>query len=99
MHDALFMNQRALDEASLAARAEKVGLSRGLFDNCLNGLGEVRVRQDEKSGQDLYLTATPTFFVGTIQPDGTVRVSNRIDGAKSLDAFQAVLDRLISGSQ
>ena len=99
MHDALFTNQRALDEASLGARAEKVGLSRGLFDNCLNGLGEVRVRQDEKSGHDLNLTATPTFFIGAIQSDGTVRVSNRIDGAKSPDAFQAILDRLISGPE
>ncbi len=99
MHDALYMNQRALDEPSLIGLAEKLGFDRGTFTNCLGGLGAVRVRQDAGIGHDLNLTATPTFFLGTIQPDSTVRVSARIDGAKKLDAFEAILDRLIGSSR
>jgi hypothetical protein len=88
----------ALDEPSLAARAKRLGLNRTMFTNCLNGVGAVRVRQDTSLGNELGLTGTPTFFIGTIQPDATVRVSQRFEGARSLDAFEAVLDRLIASS-
>jgi len=98
MYDALYLNQRALDEPSLTARAEKLGLNQTMFANCLNGVGAVRVRQDTSSGHDLGLTGTPTFFIGTILPDATVRVSQRFEGARSLDAFESILDRLISAS-
>jgi len=98
MHDRLFVKQQ-LDPPSLEAHAKALHLSPGVFDTCLAGEAADKVRQDTEAGKALLVTGTPTFFVGTIQPDGRVKVLQRVSGALPLAQFGAALDRIIAATK
>ncbi len=97
MHDLLFEDPVRLDDESLTERARRLGLDIGLFAGCLDDPGVARLVQDQASAaaQVLLAAATPTFLVGTIQPDRTMRVAFRIDGARDFAVFQNAIDPLL----
>jgi hypothetical protein len=45
------------------------------------------------------VSGTPTFFAGTVQRDGTVKIARRLIGAQSARQFAVVLDELLAGAQ
>jgi protein-disulfide isomerase len=94
MHDQLFLN-RALDEGSLRRYARVIGLNEQQFESCLQGEAADAVRQEVESGKTLGVSGTPTFLLGYIQPDGRLKVTERLSGAQPVAAFEAVLDRLL----
>jgi protein-disulfide isomerase len=96
MHDALFENQRQLDAPSLVSRATKLRLDVPSFTACLQNGSAARVQRDVTAARALGVNVTPTFLIGRIQADGTILVTQRIEGAKSLAAFQSVLDPLLA---
>ena len=74
MHDILFENQNALDDESLTAYAEKIGLDVEKFTEDLeNDTFEEKVRADFMGGLESGVNGTPTFFI-----DG-VRYNNAVD--------------------
>ncbi len=64
MHDILYENQHALDDASLREYAAMIGLDVEMFDNeMLTHIHARRVREDFVSGIRSGVNGTPTFFL------------------------------------
>jgi protein-disulfide isomerase len=96
MHDSLFANQSQLRREDLVERARVLKLDLKQFGLCLDGLAAQRVREDQASARALGVTGTPTFFIGALQPDGRVKVAERLTGAQPLAQFRSLLDRLMA---
>jgi protein-disulfide isomerase len=95
MHDLLFGNQQALGEIDLSAHARSLGIATEDFVSCLEKDTIInRVRRDAAHARQIGARMTPTFFLGTIDRDGVVEVSRKINGAQPLSAFEAALDTL-----
>lgn len=64
LHDRIFANPKAMDEASLRAYAKDVGLDAQAFEACLaSGKAGAQVDEDLQRAQELGVDGTPTFFV------------------------------------
>jgi protein-disulfide isomerase len=96
MHDQLFQHQNELDQPNLQIYAKTAGLDTQNFETCLAGRTADVVNRDIKSGHDLAVSGTPTFFVGQMLPDGRVKVIKRLVGARPLSDFQGAIDPLLS---
>jgi len=97
VHDALFEHQTGLEAASVRGLAKAAGLDLRRFDACLPGDGAARVGQDVAAARALGVTGTPTFFVGTMQPGGYLKVVSRVSGAVPMDQLRKLLDHVIAG--
>jgi protein-disulfide isomerase len=97
-HDALFANQAALDVPSLQQRAGDLHLDLQAFAACLQGSAASRVQADKSGGGALGVSATPTFLVGTLLGDETMKAMRRLSGAQPLAEFQALLDALVTAA-
>lgn len=72
MHDLLYENQDALDDASLRRHAESLGLDLARFDRDLSEHRFAdRVREDFMSGVRSGVNGTPTFFINGERHDGS----------------------------
>jgi protein-disulfide isomerase len=70
MHDALFENQHALDDANLLQLAEELGLDGQPFSTDMSEHHYApRVREDVMSGIRSGVNGTPTFFVNGVRYD------------------------------
>ena len=98
MHTLTFADQAHLDDAALRDRAVKADVNVQQFDKCLRGDVEARVRADEEAGKRMLVSGTPTFFVGTIQADGRVKVMKRLSGAVPFDQFKGAVDAVMSSA-
>jgi len=96
MHDVLFKNAKQLGEARLQEYARELRLNTTAFNSCLQGTTAAKVRADAAAAAVLGVTGTPAFFVGLIQLDGRVKVTERIMGARPLDAFEMALDKALA---
>ncbi|MCL2011546.1 MAG: thioredoxin domain-containing protein [Cystobacterineae bacterium] len=64
MHDLLFQNQKALDEASLISYAQKLNLDVRKFQEALDrGTYADYVKQDSATASAYSITGTPTFII------------------------------------
>jgi protein-disulfide isomerase len=92
MHDRLFADQK-LDEVSLAAHAGALGLDLTAFKACQADPAIVkRIARDTAEARRLRVTATPSFFVGLVLPDGRVKVTRSLRGAVPLAEMEDALD-------
>ena len=98
MHDLTFADQGHLDEITLHERARAAGLNADLLDQCLQSSAADVVRADAKTGTALAVSATPTFFLGTLEADGRVRVIKRLSGALPTAQFSAALNALLAAA-
>lgn len=98
MQDRLFADQMHLDSASLMAQAKALKLNLKAFSACLKGEAAATVQEDAASAKALGVTGTPTFFVGVVQADGRVKVSERLSGAVSIVQFKAALEKLLAAA-
>jgi len=97
MHDELFRAPQALDLASLEGHATRLGLNTSLFAKCLgDGQTADKVRFDQTEGRRLGVNGTPSFFVGLIQTNGSVKVLKRINGLAGPEDFSKTLEDVIS---
>jgi protein-disulfide isomerase len=98
MHDSLFANQLALSDPALLGRAKTVALDTNKFSECFSSnrySDELRKSVDE--AQRMGIDGTPTFFIGTIRPDGNiVNINKRIVGAHPFEVFQSALDEVLA---
>ena len=68
MHDLLYENQNALDDASLIAYAEEIGLDVEKFTEHLRSdTFEEKVRADFMGGVESGVNGTPTFFIDGVR--------------------------------
>ena len=98
VHDALFLVDQRLDEASLMAQARAANLDLARFSSCVKGPGAAKVREDLAAARALGLSVTPTFLIGRKQPDGLVKVERLITGARDTAVFAAVIDSVLIDS-
>jgi protein-disulfide isomerase len=98
MHDRLFANQAELDDVSLSAHARALGIDLTAFAACQadKAIGD-RVTSEIAQGMKLRISGTPSFFIGTIQSDGRVKVTRSLRGALPLKGIQEALDLELDG--
>lgn len=93
MHDRLFADQARLDDGSLGAHADTLGLNAVVFRSCQADPAIAdRIARDASGARSLRIGGTPAFFIGTVQSDGRVRVTRTMRGAVSPAEFQEALD-------
>jgi protein-disulfide isomerase len=95
MHDRLFSQQDRLADNDVRNVAAQLGLGLMEYDQCHGGRAAVQVIDaDSAEARSFGITGTPTFVFGTLQPDGRVKGSDILAGAKPIAAFRAILDRV-----
>jgi protein-disulfide isomerase len=99
MHDELFRVPKMLDEPSIVEKASAIALDLPSFSTCLQGQTAAKIRRQSASAGQLGLPQTPTFLIGTTMPDGRVRVSRTISGARQLREFEAALNDLLESAR
>ncbi len=82
----------------LPTHGTEVGVNADQFRACLDtNRHAVDVRNDITMAQRAGVTATPTFFIGTLDPKTqTLTAFERIVGAKPYAVFQQALDAALS---
>ena len=100
MHDAMFADQKSLDAAALHASATKLKLNMKSFDACVaDDTVATSLKASAQRAKDLSVSGTPTFFVGTMQADGRVKVTQRsLRELRDERPFTSAVDALTSGS-
>ena len=83
MHDTLFENQDALDDADLIRYAMALGLNQSRFVRDMGDPAVIEhIREDVYSGIQSGVSGTPTFFINGV----------RHDGSYDLDALLAAIE-------
>jgi protein-disulfide isomerase len=92
MYDALFTDQKALAAADLKDRASKIGLDKASFEECLER-GDARpvIKRHQDAAQSMKVQATPAFFIGLVQSDGSILLKRRLNGALPFAEFKTAL--------
>lgn len=98
MHDRLFANPRDHTAANLAEHAKAAGLTMSSYSTCMSAETRKVVAEDLEAGLGGGVGGTPAFFIGTSQPDGTMRVSVTVYGAKPYADFKAAIDRALAAA-
>jgi protein-disulfide isomerase len=92
MYDALYANQTALEDHDLITRTDRLGLNHDQFAQCVRQ-GEARPLIDSQKSvaRQMEVQATPAFFIGMVQPDGSISLKTRINGALPFEDFEAAI--------
>lgn len=93
MHDRLFLNRDGLSTANIRAAADAVGLEGVRYEECVADT-DVRERLSARIdvSKSLGIDSTPSFFIGTFEPDRRIRVISTLNGAHSFDTFKDAID-------
>jgi protein-disulfide isomerase len=89
MHDRLFGPSKP--EAQLRQLAEGLRLNEAAFSRCLAGEATDAITAQIAEGRRLKVTSTPTFFVGIVQADNSIKLMKRISGAVPFTHFQKAI--------
>jgi protein-disulfide isomerase len=98
MHMLTFADQAHLDDAALHNHAVKAAVNVEQFEKCLRGDVEDRIRADEQAGKRMLVSGTPTFFLGTVQVNGRVKVLKRLSGAVPFGQFKSAIEAVMSAA-
>jgi protein-disulfide isomerase len=97
MHDRLFANQQTIAATDLPKHAEALQLNLSMFQQCLDsGRFAADIQKDISDASSAGVSGTPTFFIGIVQPNGSVKVVKKLVGAKPYTEFKAALDSLLA---
>ena len=105
MHDMLFNNPdydpAYLETENLIKYAEEQKLSITMFKACLeSGFHDAEINQRIDEGNKVGISSIPTFIVGFIQPDGTVKeVDRQVGAAKMYDPIKYLIYRALVSKQ
>lgn len=91
MHDAIYAGDEELTASSFAEYARTLKLDLDKFSGCLAGEATAKVKADQAEAARLGLQSTPIFLIGRIEPDGSVKITRRVDGAVPYETFKAAL--------
>jgi len=95
VHDRLFQTQPDAGRWDLAEIVGGTGADMDQWRACVDGAGKDRVAADLRQARTLGLSSTPVFLIGVRGPQGSVKVSDVIVGARPVREFERVLDRLL----
>lgn len=86
MHERLFANQKTLAMQDWKGHADALKLDLGQFDSCLQSTRTTdKINQQIALGRQLDVRSTPTFLIGTVQPDGSIKLKKKVEGAVPFD--------------
>ena len=98
MHDKLFENFYALEDADLARYASEIGLDVERFERELSAhVYAQRVREDVDSGQRSGVNRTPTFFINGVRHGGFFSLPALLEAIGAAMSGQAPAARSPSG--
>ncbi len=81
MHDRLFAEQQALDDAAFGRHAKEIGLDARRFDQAVSARrGQARIQEDQKLAAQVGANGTPTMFFNCRQ----------VVGAQPLERMKAI---------
>ena len=93
MHDLLFADPEHVDDASLLARASRIGMDTTEFTDCLARPASDAVRDDIAAGVTVGIRGTPTVFIGNVLPSGLLNVTDALTGAIPYTDLASIVDR------
>ncbi len=97
MHDLMFENQQALAPADLTKHAATLQLNTGLFQTCLDsGRYAAEIKNDVAEAVKFGISGTPSFLVGVVQPNGSVKVVKKMVGTKPFAEFKAAIESALA---
>jgi protein-disulfide isomerase len=97
MHDRLFANQQTIAAEDLPKHAEALQLSASLFQQCLDsGRFADDIKKDIEAANNAGITGTPSFLIGVVQPNGMVKITKKLVGAKQYTEFKTAIDSLLT---
>jgi protein-disulfide isomerase len=94
LHDWAFAHQQQLKPDYLRDVAARLGLDMPAFDTCVGGEAAERITSDIALADQLAVTGTPTWFIGTVEPNGSVKLIDRIVGLGPADMYGRAIDRV-----
>lgn len=89
-HDALFASADSFSASDIDVAAHSVGCS-----GAPRTIGQ-RTSDQVQLAKSLGVMATPSFFVGFVQSDGRMHVTDRLVGARPVDDFRRALDKALA---
>ena len=88
----------ALRNEVLRRHAEGLGLNVGQFQTCLDtGRFAADIKADIADAAKANINGTPTFLIGVVQPNGSVKVMKKLVGARPYADFKAAIDSALAG--
>jgi protein-disulfide isomerase len=97
MHDRLFENQQTIAATDLPKHAEALQLEASKFQQCLDsGRYAADIKKDFDLANTYGITGTPSFLIGVVQPNGSVKVVKKLVGAQSYAAFKSAIDSILT---
>lgn len=97
MHDRLFANPQTIAATDLPKHAEALRLNASMFQQCLDsGRYAADIKKAVAEANGFGISGTPSFFIGVVQPNGTVKVSKKLVGARAYTEFKTALDSLLT---
>jgi protein-disulfide isomerase len=102
MHDLLLSRQNALQEDSLYAHADVLGLDVSAFQDCMvTNKHAADIKHSIEVGRSLKIKGTPSFFFCVPEPGqpGVVRVLDRTIGVASYPPFERRLEQVLDSTQ
>lgn len=97
MQARLFQNQRSLEP--WGAHAKALGLDEAAFDACMSsGRHADAVRRDMAEARKAGASGTPSFVLGTADPDDPTKVTGIafLRGAQPYSAFESAIDSALA---
>ena len=80
MHDEMFANQNALEDADLKKYAQEIGLDMANFTACIGSQEAAgKVQKDIGAGRALGVQGTPSFAVGSVLAVGTGKLQQVVE--------------------
>ena len=97
MHEALFQLGAWLNEGRLAERVASVGLHSAVMEECvIDDAVSTEVQADVMEGFRLGVSGTPTFFLGTVNRNGSVALKKKFGWPPSFDELRAEVQELVT---
>jgi len=97
MHDRLLQVGRTIDGGDFSADARAIGLDAEVFGQCLSAADVMdAIRRDTAEAKKLKISGTPTFLLGAVLPDGRVKVTHRVFGARAAAEFESLIEGLLN---
>ena len=93
-------NPTWLEPENILKLAEGLGLNMTKFKECqAGGKHDAEIKARTAEGQKTGISGTPSFLLGFIQPDGTVKATKKMVGASPYPTFKAAIDELLSAGK
>ena len=94
LHDLFFRNQSSLTAQTVREYARSTGIEIDLHE-CSSKYA-ARVLADARTAEALGVSGTPTFLIGTLEPNQHVKVLARLTGAAPFHRFRREIERLLT---